>query len=216
MQSAAASLGAVPVRPVAGSDEPEVYVSYAWGDETPEGIAREEVVNKMSDAVVRTGRVVGRDKTVLKPGDSIDAFADKIAKAPRIVAVISEKSLHFKFCMVDEIYSAYQRSGFRRGEFQTKVIALVMDDATALLRDDIGLVKHWKAVHEQEHDGLNAVDPNKKALERWAKVHKLGDMCDHLLDMLDAIKDTIMPRGYENILKGKFDEVIGRLPPKHP
>ena len=130
------------------------------------------------------------------------------------MAVISAKSLHSKFCMVDEIYSAYQRSGFRRAEFQSKVIALVMDDATAMLKDDIGLVKHWKAVHEHERDGLKAVDPNNKALERWGKVHKLGDMCDHLLDMLDAIKDIIMPRGYENIVNGNFDEVIGRLPPK--
>jgi hypothetical protein len=39
-------------------------------------------------------------------------------------------------------------------------------------------------------------------------------MCDHLLDMLDAIKDIIMPRGYENIVKGNFNEVIDRLPPK--
>lgn len=197
------------------SDEPEVYVSYAWGDDTtPEGIRREDVVNRMCDAVARTGRSVGRDKTVMKPGDSIDAFADKIAKAPRIVAVMSAKSLHSKFCMVDEIYSAYQRSGFRRAEFQSKVIALVMDDATALLEDDISLVKHWNAVYEKDRSDLETVDRERKSLERWAKVHRLGEMCERLLDMLDAIKDIIMPRGYENIVKGNFDEVIGRLPPK--
>ncbi len=215
MQTAAAAIGVVAVPPVVGSNDPEVYVSYAWGDDkSPEGIKREEVVNQMCVAVGRTGRLVGRDKTVMKPGDSIEAFADKIAKAPRIVVVVSAKSLHSKFCMVDEIYSAYQRSGFRRAEFQPKVIALVMDDATAMLKDDIALVKHWQAVHERERDDLKAVDPNNKALERWSKVHKLGDMCDHLLDMLDAIKDIIMPRGYENIVKGDFSEVIARLPPQ--
>jgi tetratricopeptide (TPR) repeat protein len=215
VQAAGAPVGVVAVLPVAHSDEPEVYVSYAWGDDKmPEGIAREEVVNQMCDAVGRTGRVVGRDKTVMKPGDSIDAFADKIAKAPRIVAVISAKSLHSKFCMVDEIYSAYQRCGFRRDEFRLKVIALVMDDAKPLIHEDIALVKHWKAVHEKERTELLDVDAERKELERWAKVHKLGEMCERLLGMLDAIKDTIMPRGYENIVAGNFQEVIGRLPPK--
>jgi internalin A len=205
----------VAVPTVAHSDEPEVYVSYAWGDDkTPEGITREEVVNKMCDAVGRTGRIVGRDKTVMKPGDSIDAFADKIAKAPRIVAVISEKSLHSKFCMVDEIYSAYQRCGFRREEFRQKVIALVMDDATTLLKDDIALVKHWKELHAKEKADLQAVDPEHKALERWAKVHRLGDMCDQLLNMMVAINDTIMPRGFDDIVRAGFQEVIDRLPPK--
>jgi tetratricopeptide (TPR) repeat protein len=198
----------------AAVDEPELYVSYAWGDETPDGIQRERVVNEMCDAVANTGRVVGRDRTVMKPGDSIDAFADKIAKAPRIVAVISAKSLHSKFCMVDEIYSAYQRCGFRRDEFRLKVIALVMGDAKPLLSEDIALVKHWKAVHDKERTALLDVDSERKELERWAKVHKLGEMCERLLGMLDAIKDTIMPRGYENIVGGNFQEVIARLPPK--
>jgi TIR domain len=200
---------------VVGDKEPDVYVSYAWGDESSDdAIKREEVVNQMCSALARTGRAVGRDKTVMQPGDSIDAFADKIAKAPRIVAVISEKSLHSKFCMVDEIYSAYQRSGFRRAEFQAKVIALVMDDAIPLLKEDIALARHWKEVYEKDRADLEAVDRERKSLERWAKVHRLGEMCDRILDMLDAIKDIIMPRGYENVARGNFQEVILRLPPK--
>ena len=88
-----------------------------------------------------------------------------------------------------------------------------MDDATALLMNDIALVKRWKGVHENERTQLKEVDPESKALDRWAKVHRLGEMRDQLLNMLVAINDTIMPRGYENIVKGNFSEVIGRLPP---
>ena len=198
-----------------GSGELEVYVSYAWGDdETTEGKRREEVVNQMCTTLRQTGRTVGRDKDVMNPGDSIDTFADKIAKAPRIVAVISAKSLMSSFCMVDELYSAYQRSGFRREEFQTKVIALVMEEAESLLRNHLEIVRHWRDLYVRQLAELQDLNPTHKSVETWAKVHKLGEMCERLPDMLEAIKDIIMPRGYDNIVRGDFQEVINRLPPK--
>jgi hypothetical protein len=168
----------------------------------------------MCAALERTGRIVGRDKTHMKAGDSIEAFADMIAKAPRVVVVISEKSLHSKFCMVDEIYSAYQRVGCRREEFRAKVIALVLEDATPFLNEKIRLLKYWKDIYEKESTELASVDQTHLQHGEWAKIHKLHEMWGHLSDMLVAINDTIMPRGYEAIVQGNFQEVIDRLPPK--
>jgi hypothetical protein len=39
-------------------------------------------------------------------------------------------------------------------------------------------------------------------------------MCDQQLNMMVAINDTIMPRGFDDIVRAGFQEVIDRLPPK--
>jgi tetratricopeptide (TPR) repeat protein len=116
--------------------KPDIYVSYAWGeDKTEEGHQRDDIVNRLCDAVRAQGRLIGRDKDDLRAGDSIDRFAKDIARAERIVAVISAKSLRSHYCMVDELFRAYQRCAFQSDEFKTKVIALVMDDATTSVTD---------------------------------------------------------------------------------
>ena len=51
---------------------PEWYVSYAWGeDKTPEGKAREQIVNDLCAAATARGLNILRDKEVLGLGDSI-------------------------------------------------------------------------------------------------------------------------------------------------
>ena len=199
-------------------NEPDAYVSYAWGeDTTPAGQAREDIVNRLCEAIRASGRSIGRDKERMSAGDSIERFANEISKARRIVAVISEKSLHSQYCMAHELFRAYRRCDYQRTEFQEKVIALVTDDAKPLLQDDLAIValaKAWKRDYEQLRDELKTVDPNRRSSSRWVFVDMMEDMCPRLPDMLDAIKDVIMPRGFEEIVGSNFREVLDRLPPK--
>lgn len=196
---------------------PEVYVSYAWGEDSSEaGQEREEIVDRLCEAVKATGRFIGRDKDRMSAGDSIERFAEEISKAPRIVAVISEKSLNSQYCMAHELFRAYRRCDFKRAEFQEKVIALVMDDAKALLKDEVSLVRlaaSWKDRLDELRTKLKSVDPLGRSSDVWNFVGLLDEMCPRLPDMLAALKDVVMKRGFDEIVADGFQEVIKLLPP---
>jgi tetratricopeptide (TPR) repeat protein len=205
-----------PVTPFAGAD-PDIYVSYAWGEDSTEaGRQREAIVDRLCEAVQRSGRTIGRDKDRMRGGDSIERFAHEISKARRIVAVISEKSLNSEFCMAHELFGAFQRCGYLRAEFQEKVIALVMDDAKRLLKDNISLADLATSWHERTKTlrcKLQSVDPDRKSPASWVFVTMLEDMCPRLPDMLGALQDIVMKRGFDEIVADGFAEVINRLPP---
>lgn len=197
---------------------PEVYVSYAWGeDKTEEGRRREEIVDRLCQAIRASGREIGRDRERVGGGDSIERFAQEISKAERIVAVISEKSLHSDFCMAQELFRAYRRCDYQRSEFQEKVIALVMDDAEPLLKDNlarVALARHWRQKFETLREQLTDVDPDRRSHDLWLFVNLIEEMVPRLPNMLDALGDIVMRRGFDEIVGDNFREVIGRLPPK--
>ncbi len=205
-----------PVSPATAAD-PEIYVSYAWGEDSSQtGCQREEIVDRLCETVKRSGHVIGRDKDRMRGGDSIERFAHEISKAKRIVAVISEKSLNSEFCMAHELFRAFRRCDYQRAEFQEKVIAVVMDDAKALLKDNLALValaKAWQERMEKLKSELLSVDSTRKSPALWLFVDMMEDMCPRLPDMLGALKDIVMKRGFEEITKDGFQEVINRLPP---
>ena len=104
----------------------------------------------------------------------------------------------------------------QRAEFQEKVIALVMDDAKTILKDDLAIIllaKTWKEKYEKLRSELTAVDPQRKSSAQWVFMELLEDMCPRLPDMLGAIKDIVMKRGFDEIVADEFREVLKRLPP---
>ena len=199
-------------------EAPEVYVSYAWGeDSTKSGRRREEIVDRLCEALKESGRVIGRDKDRMRSGDSIERFAGEISRAKRIVAVISEKSLNSEFCMGHELFRAYRRCDYKRAEFQQKVIVLILDDAKPLLKDNLSIValtKAWQERLEGLRTELQSVDPSRKSSELWIFVDLMEDMCPRLPDMLGALKDIVMKRGFDEIVEDGFQEVIRLLPAK--
>jgi len=216
----------IPVQPVrspagiAATDHravlPHVYVSYAWGeDSTPDGRRREEIVDRLCEAVRKAGHDIGRDKERMVGGDSIERFAREISKAKRIVAVISEKSLHSDYCMAQELFRAYRRCDYHREEFQEKIIALVMDDAQAIFKDDLSLLNlagHWKRKFEKLQSALEAIDPRRRNGDLWAFVDLVEEMAPRLPGMLSALKDIVMKRGFDDIVRDGFQEVLARIP----
>ena len=195
---------------------PEIYVSYAWGEDTTDaGRQREEIVDRLCAAVTTSGRLIGRDKERMRGGDSIDRFAQEISKAKRIIAVISHKSLRSEFCMAQELFRAFRRCDYQRLEFQEKVVALVMDDARPDLRNSSSinaLAAEWQQRLEVMKQELQAVDPQRKSANQWIFVDLVDEMCPRLPDMLNALKDILMMRGFQSILDDGFREVLNLLP----
>jgi hypothetical protein len=126
---AAVSADSLPARPEsparpASLPPPLVYVSYAWRSRAPAGQDaalspsddREAIVDELCQVLDQEERlVVGRDKKLLKTGDSILDFAREIASGGLILAVISHKSLRSDWCMVHELLQAFRRRNFDPG-----------------------------------------------------------------------------------------------------
>jgi internalin A len=93
----------IPIRP---AHEPssglEYYVSYAWGDDTPEGKDQETTVDRLCAEAEARGKTIVRDKNAMKYGDRISRFMDRIGKGAvngRVFVVLSDKYLKSAYCM---------------------------------------------------------------------------------------------------------------------
>ena len=188
---------------------PAAYISYAWGDDkTPDGLEREAIVADLCRSFTEVGIVIGRDKNEVRPGDSIEAFGVRIAKAPLILAVISARSLRSEWCMLYELYEAYVRRGGNSQEFTADVVALVLDDAEPDLDDSKPLVNYWKTKYFGYKEMLDAADPSaERSLESRKVLVKCREMIESLPDMLLAIRRIAMPRGSVAIRRDDFADI---------
>ena len=197
-----------------GGDHPLVYVSYAWRSRTPHGPAdgaceepdREAIVDELCGVLAEEEQiVVGRDKQLVKTGDSIVDFARDIASGGLILAVISHKSLRSDWCMVHELLQAFRRRNFEAEEFGSDVLALVLDDALEDVRDCGGLVRHWSARYEAELETMKIADPDRAgSRESWEAVNQLRELRQWLPDLIRALRIRAMPRGAEAIREQGF------------
>jgi len=199
---------------------PAAYISYSWGDDTPEGREREAIVDDLCRSVAKAGIVIGRDKNEVKNGDSIQAFGVRIAQAPVILAVISSRSLRSQRCMIYELYRAFLRRGLSGKDFGNDVVALVLDDAL----DDLNeanrkpLLEYWDkwcedlegALQLAERRGRNKSPDSNQVLE------SCKDMIACLPDMLLAINRIAMPRGNAAIRRDDFSAIMAYVQGKLP
>ncbi len=194
---------------------PVAYISYAWGDDTPEGKELELIVDDLCRSFAEAGIVIGRDKNEVKVGDSIAAFGVRIAKAPVILAVISHRSLRSEWCMLYELYEAYTRRSGDSKEFAEDVVALVLDDAQPDLKSRKALINHWKAWCRDLEEELEAADPGSEgSLESRRVLVKCKAMIKSLPDVLLAIKRIAMPRGSSAIRSNDFSAIIAYVQSK--
>jgi len=194
--------------------QPLVYVSYAWRSRSPDGEAgeispsedRETIVDELCRVLDQEDQiVVGRDKKLVKTGDSIVDFARDIARGGLILAVISHKSLRSDWCMVHELLQAFRRRNFDSEEFGSDVLALVLEDALDDIRDPRELVKHWLARLEQEQELMQLADPGRTGSpDSWKGVDQLAELRSKLPDLIRALRIRAMPRGAEAIREQGF------------
>jgi TIR domain len=106
---------------------PEILVSFAWGDDSSEDAWK----RTETPPVRRSGRMAGisRDSKVLRPGDLISGFMERIGLADHVIVVLSDKYLHSPYCMT-ELHSIYQRSVADKEDFLRRIIPVTIGRRT--------------------------------------------------------------------------------------
>jgi internalin A len=107
----------------------EVFISYAHGDQSPEGKERQRIVDEIAKALGNHPQQINVriDRDELRPGHLISAFMDRLAAADRIIVVISDQYLRSEYCMY-ELFMIYQNCRKQADDFHQRIIPIILPD----------------------------------------------------------------------------------------
>lgn len=198
-------------QPLTASEKPrEVFISYAWGDDTPEGKKRAEVVDELYTALETDGFRPVRDRDEMRPGERISAFMRRLTRADLVVAVISEKYLRSTYCMY-EIYKLWQRCQGDADELVERLVPVVLPEVRiGSVLERVPYSEHWRAQQER----LEALDPKmifNLSPDSFQEVRLVREFAHHVDDILVFLQDVLMPRKLEAHLDDGFQAVRDAL-----
>ena len=180
--------------------KPEIFVSYAWGDDSSEDARkRTEVVDRLCETFDKDGWNILRDKTDMRPGDLISGFMKRIGLADHVIVVLSDKYLRSPYCMT-ELHSIYQRSVGEKENFLRRIIPLVLADMRIGTPEErVEYAKHWETRYLKLKSNLDYLSVEDfrlyQDMKRWYV--DVGNMLSH-------INDVLSPHGFDEIVKDHF------------
>ena len=189
---------------------PEWYVSYAWGDDlTPEGRAREEIVDKLCNAATARGHTILRDKDVLSLGCSITSFMQRIGTGDRVFVILSDKYLRSPHCMF-ELSEIWRTSSQEGKAFLERVRVYALADAKISKPTDWA---DWAIYWKQEHDALESRVRQHGTFILGELGHRrltqMRNFYTQVPDILGTFAGIVQPRTFEELERyGLNDGVI--------
>jgi internalin A len=188
---------------------PEIFVSYAWGDDSSEEARkRTEVVDRLCETLDKDGWHILRDSNALRSGELISGFMKRIGLADHVIVVLSDKYLRSTYCMT-ELHSIYQQSVGEKEDFLRRIIPLVLADAKFDdLKQKDAYAEHWMTQFKTMDQYLRRLSMQQKlsrvALDDFRRYKEMQKWYLDVNDMLAYVNDVLTPRGFENIVKYDF------------
>jgi internalin A len=199
-------------QPLTASEKPrEVFISYAWGDETPEGKRRGEVVDALYSALEKDGFAPVRDRDQIRPGELISAFIRQLTRADLVVAVISDKYLRSPYCMY-EIYRLWQRCQGDADDLAQHLVPIVLPEVQiGNIQDRLTYLEHWDAQAKSVEALQGKMNLFRLSRESFEKARLILEFAHHVDDILVFLQDVLMPRNLEAHLDDGFQAVRDAL-----
>jgi len=190
--------GATRHAPAASPPAPEVFVSYAWTDESS------ALVDRLQKALEEHSIRLLRDREEVRYKDSIRDFMRRLGQGKAIVVVISERYLQSENCMFEMLEIA------GAGALRDRVFPIVLADAN--IYKATGRVRYVRYWEEQIHDLNEALKTVRgdsltnlqQDLNLYADIRRMFDnIAGTLRDM-----NALTPGQHEG---SGFAELIGRI-----
>jgi hypothetical protein len=202
------------VEPSAGSTSPQnspcVYISYAWGDSSQEGMVRGLLVEQLVQAIKGAGITVFIDREVVKPGDRISHFMNAIAKGDVIIIILSRKYLESENCLY-ELNRIWKEAGQDGDRFLRRVIPLTLPCTDLRKTEDLlAKVNYW-VLRWQEINGQLSTMHDAIGPMVWAKCKTIQEFSQQLGEILSLLMDKCEPREFERQAREGFREVIAQI-----
>jgi internalin A len=192
------------------SSEKEYFVSYAWGDETPEGREREAVVDRLCEAAEERGVKIIRDRHDMRFRDRISTFMDRIGRGERVYILLSDKYLRSPYCM-HELFEVWRNCRLDEEEFRLRTYIWRLPCAKIReLEDRTQYLHHWdeqdeKIVSQVKKDGQRILA--KADLEDSRRIETFRT---HIPDLLRLVKDIARPSTFEEFVDHSFADLVAR------
>jgi internalin A len=175
------------------------FVSYAWGDSSPSGVEREQVVDKLCAAAHLRGVRIIRDKDALRIGDRISEFMKRIGEADRVFVIISEKYLRSPYCMF-ELFEVWRNCRQDSQEFLSHIRVYTLPDAHISSPEDrAGWAVYWQDRSDNLAGFIKSHGPNVVGQEDFRQFKLMGDFSRHLSDVLAIVADVVRPRSIQEL-----------------
>jgi internalin A len=193
-------------QPLPPSVKPSLFISYAWGDDTPEGKIRGEVVDALYAALEKDGFELVRDRNEMRPGDRISAFIRRLTRADLVVAVISDKYLRSPYCM-HEIHGLWQRSQEDADLMAERLVPIILPEVKiGSLDERAPYLKYWRTKEKELRKLHRELGPDlsPESQREFRLVRSFSQDVDGILIFL---QDVLMPRKLEVHFDDGFEAV---------
>lgn len=189
---------------------PRVFVSYAWGEGTPDGQARQKLVETLCARLDEQGVKVRRDQDELRPGELISEFMDRLAEGDFVLTVISDKYLKSEYCMY-ELFRIYRNCADKPERFLGRVIPLILPDARLdEIEDRLDRADHWteraKKLEPRIKSSMESVGTSA-----FRKFRLIGEFARNTSDMLELLVDKLQPRDFDRQTDEGFKEILAQI-----
>jgi internalin A len=191
----------------------EVFIYYAWGDDSPEGKERQRIVDRLVDALGKHPEqiAVRIDRDEMRPGDLISAFMNSLDAADRVIVVISAKYLRSEYCMY-ELFKVYQNCRNNAEDFQRRIIPIVLPDAGLLGKtlERLKVADEWDK-QRKELESIFVKNPDILGERGYKKYRLICEFSRNTFDMLDYLLDQLQPRDYDRQMEESFLAVCEQI-----
>jgi internalin A len=161
--------------PVRQQVTPEVFVSYAWTDES------RAIVDRLQTGLEQHGIRLLRDREEVRYKDSIRDFMRRIGQGRCVVVVISQKYLKSENCMFEMLEIA------KTPDFRERIFPIVLEDSNLYKATGrVQYVQHWEKEIQTLDEALKTVS--------GANLTKLQDdlnLYAEIRRLFDGIVDTL-------------------------
>jgi len=186
--------------PVRVLSAPEIFVSFAWGDDQTEaGVKRQLAVDGLCGYLENQGFLVRRDSQEIRYGGVISEYMQRLGRADRVLVILSEKYLRSISCMT-ELHAIYQRSQGVQDEFLQRVIPVALEDARFSTPEErVSHARYWQDRSTELKQNIDLLGPKDlqllRDMRRWSQ---------EISEMLAFLNDTLAPRRLEEIRQAEF------------
>jgi internalin A len=188
-------------------NEPQYFVSYAWGDESPEGQQREALVDQLCEMAEKRGLVILRDKGFLRLGDSISKFMERLAGGDRVFVILSDKYLHSPYCMC-ELMEIWRKSSAEAEKFLSRVRVYVIPGTKIVsLSDRARYAVYWQQEYEKVHQLIHDHGPDVVGARGFREYKLMGNFSRSVAEILETVVDRLQPRNFEDLARYGLDDL---------
>ncbi len=176
--------------------EKEIFISYAWGDES------EKLVDRLDQAFQKKGITIIRDKRDAGFKARIKEFMKRIGRGKAVIAIISKRYLESENCMFELVEIA------KNGEFYDRIFPIVLKDANIYKPvERIQYIKYWEnKIHELDEAMKSVSAANlqgfREVIDLYTEIRQtIARLTDVIADMNTLTPEIHLESDFEALFK---------------